>query len=152
MNTLTKEQIDALPGLVDDATPGPWRVEQGTTLIWGHCNPDDASNRGMGYPVSECRITPTSSWAKGPDADAGEGNARLIALAPSLAATAIEQQRIITALSEDASKAAGLAGEVERLRWWLSEIDMRGKQYGPEDLADLAREGLNGNPAEGVKP
>lgn len=105
MSALTKEQIAALPVLVAKATPGPWRVEQGTTLIWGHCNPDDASNRGMGYPVSECRITPISSWAKGPDVDEGEGNASLIAVAPSLAATVIEQQ-----------------AEIERLRGFIADF------------------------------
>lgn len=134
---MTPEQIAALPGLVAEATPGPWRVEQDTTLIWGRCDPDDVSNRGMGYPIAESRITPISSWAKGPDLHEGEANARLIALAPDLAATVIEQQRIIEnlrsleqqnreaanrefhraeRLSEDASKAAELAAENERLR------------------------------------
>lgn len=65
-------------------TPGPWRIEEGTTLVWGHCDADDLSNRGMGYPIAEARITPISLWAKGPDADAGEANARLIAAAPDL--------------------------------------------------------------------
>lgn len=58
------------------------------------------------------------------------------------------QQRIIDALAEDASKAAGLAVENERLRGWLSEIDMRGKQYDGEDMADLARDALAGKPLE----
>ncbi len=31
-------------------TKGPWRVEEGTTLIWGDCNPEDTSSYGMGYP------------------------------------------------------------------------------------------------------
>ncbi len=66
-------------------TPGPWRIEEGTTLVWGHCNSDDLSDRGMGYPIAEARITPISNWALGrPDADAGEANARLIAAAPDL--------------------------------------------------------------------
>jgi len=65
-------------------TKGPWRVEEGTTLVWGACNPDDLTNYGMGYPVAECRITPISSWAKGPDSDEGEANARLIAAAPDM--------------------------------------------------------------------
>ena len=135
MSALTKEQIAALPVLVADATPGPWRVEQGTTLIWGHCNPDDASNRGMGYPVSECRITPISSWAKGPDADEGEGNASLIALAPSLAATVIEQQ-----------------AEIERLRealgWYTNPAIYAPHPHGPafdrRDVSYVARAALEG--------
>lgn len=66
-------------------TKGPWRVEQDTTLIWGACNPNDASNYGMGYPIAEARITPINSrWAAGPDPDTGEANARLIAAAPEM--------------------------------------------------------------------
>lgn len=65
-------------------TPGPWRVEAGTTLIWGNCNPDDHSTRGMGYPIAEARINPSGNWSTGPYADEGEANARLIAAAPDL--------------------------------------------------------------------
>lgn len=66
-------------------TPGPWRLEQDTTLVWGACDPDDSSDRGMGYPIAECRISPTSHlWAKEPKLDEGEANARLIAAAPKL--------------------------------------------------------------------
>lgn len=66
-------------------TAGPWRVEEGTTLIWGACDPDDTTDYGMGYPIIECRITPISyGWAKGPNADEGEANARLVAAAPEL--------------------------------------------------------------------
>lgn len=65
-------------------TPGPWRVEAGTTLIWGNCNPDDRSTRGMGYPIAEARINPSGNWSTGPYADEGEANARLIAAAPEM--------------------------------------------------------------------
>jgi hypothetical protein len=66
-------------------TPGPWRVEQDTTLVWGNCNADDSSNYGMGYPIAECRITPANPlWAKGPDHNEGEANAHLISTAPEL--------------------------------------------------------------------
>jgi len=34
-------------------TPTPWRVEEGTDLIWGACNPDDQSSYGMGYSIVE---------------------------------------------------------------------------------------------------
>lgn len=78
------------PGLIErleaagEHTPGPWRVEAGTTLIWGNCNPDDHSTRGMGYPIAEARINPSGNWSTGPYADEGEANARLIAAAPDL--------------------------------------------------------------------
>lgn len=80
MQALTQTEKKSRPG----PTPGPWRVEQGTTLVWGACNRDDQSNYGMGYPIAECRITPSSSWAKGPNADEGEANAHLIAAAPDM--------------------------------------------------------------------
>lgn len=58
-------------------TPTPWRIEGGTTLIWGNCNPDDNTDAGMGYPITECRITPisASSWCKAPYNEEGEANA-----------------------------------------------------------------------------
>lgn len=67
-------------------TPGPWRVEGGTTVVWGACNPDELSDYGMGYPVTDCRITPisNSSWCQGPEYEEGYANAHLIAAAPEL--------------------------------------------------------------------
>lgn len=58
-------------------TPGPWRVEDGTTLVWGACN--SADHYGMGYPV-------TSAMKYGSEfrEDEAEANARLIAAAPEL--------------------------------------------------------------------
>lgn len=82
-------ETDELEKLLDEATPGPWRIEDDTTCVWGGCDPDDYSDRGMGYPITTCRTTPISTWARGPDEDAGEANARLIALTPTLAAEVI---------------------------------------------------------------
>lgn len=56
-------------------TPTPWRVEADTTLIWGDCNPDDNSTRGMGYPIAKCNINPSGNWSTGPYADEGAANA-----------------------------------------------------------------------------
>ena len=36
-------------------TPTPWRVEEGTDLIWGACT-DDPSTYGMGYSIVEGKI------------------------------------------------------------------------------------------------
>ncbi len=65
-------------------TPGPWRVEYETTLVWGNCDQEDTSSCGMGYPIAEARITPSGYWAKKPDCFEGEANAHLIAAAPEL--------------------------------------------------------------------
>ena len=62
-------------------TPTPWRIENGTTLIWGNCNPDDHSTRGMGYPIVEAMINPSGNWSTGPYADEGNANAEFIVLA-----------------------------------------------------------------------
>lgn len=66
-------------------TPGPWRVEQGTLLVWGACDPDDSSSYGMGYPV--CVGCQPAAWAKNdkPMPEEQAANARLIAAAPEMA-------------------------------------------------------------------
>lgn len=66
-------------------TPGPWRVEQGTLLVWGACDPDDSSSYGMGYPV--CVGCQPAAWAKNdkPMPEKQAANARLIAAAPEMA-------------------------------------------------------------------
>lgn len=57
-------------------TPTPWRVEEGTDLIWGACNPDDQSTRGMGYSIAQGK---SGSWGdRKPDMDEREANAAFI--------------------------------------------------------------------------
>ena len=77
------EALELVARLRDGITPGPWRVEEGTTLIWGACYQHD-DVVGMGYPITDVRISPCANWAKGPDLDTGITNARLIAAAPDL--------------------------------------------------------------------
>ncbi|UXO93966.1 hypothetical protein Pan3_44 [Pseudanabaena phage Pan3] len=62
-------------------TPEPWRVEEGTTLIWGACNPDDRTTYGMGYDIAQCRITPSLLKGRAPWVDEGKANARRIVAA-----------------------------------------------------------------------
>jgi hypothetical protein len=71
-------------------TPGPWRVEQSTTLIWGDCT-DDLSSYGMGYPVAQALHCASSSWTKKPDTDTAAADADLIAAAPDLLRIALER-------------------------------------------------------------
>ena len=64
-------------------TPGPWRVEPGTRLIWGACDPDDTTTNGFGFPVAEARFWSYVERRVLKD-DEIEANAALIARAPEL--------------------------------------------------------------------
>jgi hypothetical protein len=90
-------------------TPGPWRVEEGTTLIWGACNPEDKTSYGMGYPVAKCETPYSWSKANKPSVDEQEVNARLIAAAPDL----------LEALKKDAARLHRIR---EKLADWSSMI------------------------------
>lgn len=60
----------------DKHTPLPWRVEQGADLIWGACDPDDQSPRGMGYAIVEGQRPGWKPYR--PDPAEREANAALI--------------------------------------------------------------------------
>lgn len=106
-------------------TPTPWRIEQDTTLIWGDCDPDDTSDRGMGYPIAECRVSPVSSlWAKGPDYDEGEANAAYIVECVNSHASLVEEvERLREACSAllahwDKNDGKEKLGEYEGVQYW----------------------------------
>jgi hypothetical protein len=61
-------------------TPGPWRQEAGTNLVWGACDLDDTTSYGMGVPVAEAKVELNKTY----DWDQALANARLIAAAPDL--------------------------------------------------------------------
>lgn len=65
-------------------TPGPWRVEDGTSLVWGACNPEDRTSYGMGSPVAEGLATATWKGARDIQCPERIANAHLIASAPTL--------------------------------------------------------------------
>lgn len=65
-------------------TPGPWRREQDTTLVWGECNADDMSTFGMGFPVAAAQGTGDRRWGRHLGEDEQAANATLIAAAPEL--------------------------------------------------------------------
>ncbi len=92
-------------------TPGEWRVEQGTTLIWGDCNPDDQTNYGMGYPIAECRLTPSASWAKGPrkveEAQANAAHIVRCVNSHDALVEALEALEVLVALNEDSGPFGG---------------------------------------------
>lgn len=59
-------------------TPTPWRVEEGTDLIWGKCSEEDMTTYGMGFPIVT-GFSGMGSWTKGrPDMDEREANAAFI--------------------------------------------------------------------------
>jgi hypothetical protein len=97
--------INMLKKTMAAATPGPWRQEDGTTLVWGACNPDDMTTCGMGYPVATARtkLGFDDQWRE----DTGMANAALIALAPTLAAELIEARAERDALREALEYADG---------------------------------------------
>ena len=77
--------------IMAEHTPLPWRVEQETDLIWGACNTDDFSTRGMGYSIVEGK---SGSWNKGkPDMDEREANAAFIVKAVNAHDALIEALR-----------------------------------------------------------
>ena len=76
----TTEATAGLAALLERATKGPWRVETDEALIWGDCDRDDMTTRGMGYPIAYAEFAARSSWAKGPNLEQGAANAALILL------------------------------------------------------------------------
>ena len=79
-----------------NATRGPWRVEENTTLVWGECDPDDLSTYGMGYPLASAFQT-DRTWRKNRISEKNaDANASLIAAAPDLARFAL----LVTELRE----------------------------------------------------
>lgn len=96
--------MDELKALASKATPGPWRQEEETTLVWGACDPDDLSSRGMGFPVAEAGLRP--AWLSAERASSPEqrmANAAFIAAAnPSTVIALIERV-------ESAEESLGLA-------------------------------------------
>ena len=115
MSALTKEQIDALPGLLVDV-PKQW--------LFAETVSDDGQEWfGCGVMIDGYEAV----WLDN-EAEKDTPACRLIALAPSLAATVIEQQ-----------------AEIERLRAYVADfantkfeqIENRGRNWrGPEDDED----------------
>ena len=141
-----------LEKLLAEVTPGEWRVEDRTTLVWGDCNQNDTSTYGMGYPIAEARRTPSASWAKGPkDYEEAEANAQLIAMAPDLARKVIAAEKLAEALrlhqawsdSEDTGPDYGEQSrdthpDGERIwkQWWDGNLSLCGRAQ------DMTREAI----------
>lgn len=78
---MTGEATDlaALKRLAEEATPGPWDTDENS--VWGACDPDDTTSRGMGINILQCRAS-VPRWAKVPlDYEQSERNAAFIAAA-----------------------------------------------------------------------
>lgn len=49
---MIEDELKEIEARAASATPGPWRVEEDTTLVWGTCALDDQTSYGMGNPVA----------------------------------------------------------------------------------------------------
>ena len=100
-NTLTADEIAALPGMVDASTPGPWDCHYGRDDCACDCKGVLGEHGGMGA-ICVIEVDNGMLISEGgndaPDEAQARANARLIALAPRLAATVIAQQREIERL------------------------------------------------------
>lgn len=106
---MTPEATDlvALKRLAEEATPGPWDTDENS--VWGACDPDDTTSRGMGINILQCRAS-VPRWAKAPlDYEQSERNAAFIAAANP--ATILSLAALIEAQ----------AAEIEEARRLLSE-------------------------------
>lgn len=108
-------------------TPGPWRVEENTTLIWGNCDPDDPGTNGMGYPVAEARVMlgHGSSFCRTERYEEAQANARLIAAAPALLEALKGLLADIESLMGESDGVAGLHLNGDVAPW--SELDEGGR-------------------------
>lgn len=65
-------------------TPGPWRVESDTTLVWGACVINHGNPDYLGYPVADAQLSRAWNTEGKPTVDETLANARLIAATPDL--------------------------------------------------------------------
>lgn len=116
MTEITQAQLDEWQALAEAATPGTWRVESNTALVWGACDLDDQSSYGMGYPVASADLPPT--WKKtNPTAEEMFANAAFIATArtavPALIARTKKLEAAITTLTRKLEGAKARAEKAE---------------------------------------
>lgn len=128
MSALTKEQIAALPEMVADAMAGPWfRNEENDVCI---------QIDGQHHAVCTDQFCYGSPVEK-------DANARLIALAPSLAATVIGQQAEIEWLRGALS---------EQVAFYAMELSLRRQFLEPDEVRDLEYRRDRARAALEVKP
>lgn len=136
--------IEELQKLLADATPGPWCNRGRFLMVNGSC--DTFSGNVLGPLAIAAELHETDSegrnwWAKGDPV----ANADLMAHSHELATRVIEQQRIIDALAQDASRAAELEVENARLRKlvqpeWFYEADCHDSDRCHFDLNEVLTE------------
>jgi hypothetical protein len=93
-------------------TPLPWRLEEGTPLIWGACDPDDKSTYGMGFPVAEA-VPPTRWNCNRPSADERMANAAFIVKAANSHEALIEALRPFAAMAKSYDDMTDTPEEIE---------------------------------------
>jgi len=146
---MTPSDREGLRALAEKATPGPWRPEQDTELVWGACDPDDTTTYGMGVPLANC-IKETPRWARDVprfhlDYDQGVINAAFIAAANPTTVRALldENERMRAAL--------GWYGEQARLARLIHSEGDAGRHALSDDGGKRARAALSPTQPEEVK-
>ena len=138
--------LDELRKRAEAATKGPWRVEQGTTLVWGKCDPDDKTTYGMGVPVAETK--PHQGWGsrRGLSIDDAEASAHFIAAAnPSVVLELIERVEMAEAevvrwrvtCRDAVNEGTQCCSEITRIRALLARAGEALKPFYTVDGAEL---------------
>ncbi len=99
-------------------TPTPWRVEEGTDLIWGACDPDDLTSRGMGYSIVEGKPPHWKPYK--PSRDEREANAAFIVKAVNNHEALVQALQALVDQVNDYERVNNLAPNPGRTECWDS--------------------------------
>lgn len=95
---LTDAELAALQAVAEAATPGPWRVEEGTTLVWGRCEiADDGTVEKLGVPILHPRDI-SGAWTKHLPLEEHKANVAFVAaFSPATALRLLKEHREMAA-------------------------------------------------------
>ena len=123
-----QQPLDELQALIDKATPGPWHYgDEDERIVGGECVDIHAGEYCTeSYRSVASAEGPFDGADFGPLDDESRANARLIALAPQLAAENISLRQEIQRLREALEQIGGLNGEnYDSDRAWALAMQLR---------------------------